>query len=64
MKIKVIRGNKLKKIHDQIEQEYNEQVEQGNKMKKEILQDLANKYGYASGQSIRNFLNARKKSNK
>lgn len=50
------------KIHGQIIKEYSELLDISNgKNKQKILEKLAKKYGYSSGQSVRNMLNNHKK---
>ena len=56
--------DEAEKLHTQIIGEYSELLEISNgKNKQIILEKLAKKYGYSSGQAVRNMMNLRKKKN-
>lgn len=62
-KIVALRGEKVQLLHSQIIKDYNNLLEfhKGKEINK-ILEQIAKKYGYSSGQSIRNIINKNKKS--
>lgn len=62
-KINAPRGEEVKKIHDAIIADYLYLTNlTSGKDKMKLLDDLAKKYGYTSGQSIRNIIVKHKKS--
>lgn len=53
------------KLHTQIIKEYTELLDISNgKNKQKILEKLAKKYGYSSGQAVRNMMNIKKQKQK
>lgn len=61
-KIITLRGEQVQNLHNQIIKDYCSLLDFNNgKEKNKILEQIAKKYGYSSGQSIRNILNKNKK---
>lgn len=61
-KIVTLRGEKVQLLHNQIIKDYCILLEfHKGKEKNKILEQIAKKYGYSSGQSIRNIINKNKK---
>lgn len=57
--------NELREIHLKIQQEYSELLKLSDgKNKIKTLEYLAEKYGYSSGQAVRNMLNNLRKRNR
>lgn len=60
MKMNVIRGEGLEKMHNQIEKEYKQMLlDNPKRTKKSILEELSEKFGYSNSQSLRNLLTKR-----
>lgn len=63
-KIVTLRGEKAQTLHNEIITEYNSLLELSEgKHKNKILDKIAKKFGYSSGQSVRNILNKYKVNN-
>lgn len=61
-KINFLKRDQAEKLHTQIISEYSELLDiSDGKNKQKILEKLAKKYGYSSGQAVRNMMNNHKK---